>query len=317
MATINWRGRSAYLDWREGGRRHRQTLGQITADEAETALQAKVFELRTGHRLIQESPFALIADSYLVWHARHYPHSHERIRGIVENWLIPHFDELTETAWNDYCDSRPVAPATLQKEFRTLCAIINWAIKRKLLTDNPLAAVEAPRLLDSRPVDFYTRAQLETLYQWSPIHHAVWRLCANSGLRRGEALQLGWQHIHDGFIWIESRQAARTKSGRWRKVPLTDGTKLALRILESRGTERVLPRQHPKSLTRAFEKCTRRAGLSGSLHWLRHTCAAHLVMAGVPIRTVQVLMGHASVKTTERYAHLAPDYLKGAVPISL
>jgi site-specific recombinase XerD len=36
-------------------------------------------------------------------------------------------------------------------------------------------------------------------------------------------------------------------------------------------------------------------------------------MAGVPLRTVQVLAGHADIKTTERYAHLAPDYLANAV----
>lgn len=318
MATIYWRGDRAYLNWREHGERQRKSLGRVTPQQAKRARQVKEFELATGERVAQETPFMLIATSYLSWHEQTYPHSHERIRGIIEQYLVPHFsEEVSETAWEDYRQSRQCAPATLLKEFRTLQAILNWALKRRLIPHNPLLAIAAPRVLHSRPVAFYTAAQLDTLYQWSPYHHAIWRLMANTGLRRAEAQHLRWPHVHDGFVWIESREGERTKSGKWRKVPLTKGATLALKILGYRKTETVLPATTPESLTRAFAKCADRAGLQGNLHWLRHTYAAHLVMAGVPIRTVQILLGHASVTTTERYAHLAPDYLKGAVPISL
>ena len=58
----------------------------------------------------------------------------------------------------------------------------------------------------------------------------------------------------------------------------------------------------------------RRAGLKGvCIHSLRHTFASHLVMAGVDLATVQKLMGYRDIKTTLRYAHLAPDHLKSAV----
>ena len=72
----------------------------------------------------------------------------------------------------------------------------------------------------------------------------------------------------------------------------------------------VLPRITSESLSRAFLTDAGRLALDGSLHSLRHTYGAHLVMAGVPLRTVQVLMGHASFKTTERYAHLGKDHLR-------
>jgi len=55
-------------------------------------------------------------------------------------------------------------------------------------------------------------------------------------------------------------------------------------------------------------------GIKGaSLHTLRHTFASHLVMNGTDVYTVQKLLGHSSIKTTEIYAHLAPDFLKAAV----
>jgi site-specific recombinase XerD len=44
-------------------------------------------------------------------------------------------------------------------------------------------------------------------------------------------------------------------------------------------------------------------------HALRHTFAAHAVMSGIPLYTVKELLGHASIEMTQRYAHLAPDYL--------
>jgi site-specific recombinase XerD len=63
---------------------------------------------------------------------------------------------------------------------------------------------------------------------------------------------------------------------------------------------------HPDTLGDWFTEDARSIGLGGTLHRLRHTFCAHLVMAGVPLRRVQLLAGHADYKTTEQYAHLAP-----------
>ena len=53
--------------------------------------------------------------------------------------------------------------------------------------------------------------------------------------------------------------------------------------------------------------------LQGVENRLRHTFASHLVMAGVQLREVQELMGHASFETTVRYAHLSKDHVKKQV----
>ena len=59
----------------------------------------------------------------------------------------------------------------------------------------------------------------------------------------------------------------------------------------------------------ALGLAAREAGLGKHVHphMLRHTFASHAVMIGVPIRRVQRWLGHASVATTERYAHLRPE----------
>ena len=98
-------------------------------------------------------------------------------------------------------------------------------------------------------------------------------------------------------------------------MPLSDGAQKALEHLRAltRDAAYVLPKRQGASLTRVFGKALDRAGLEGSLHCLRHTFCAALVTRGVPLRTVQILAGHASFTTTEKYAHLAPDHLRDAV----
>src|SRR3954471_6115379 len=61
-------------------------------------------------------------------------------------------------------------------------------------------------------------------------------------------------------------------------------------------------------------RATRRAGLRRiGWHVLRHTFASHLAMRGVPLKAIQELLGHASIVTTMRYAHLAPHVARDAV----
>ena len=125
---------------------------------------------------------------------------------------------------------------------------------------------------------------------------------------RGEAQALTWRDVGKDEIRVLSEEGARTKSGRWRIIPISAGADDALR--ELKGDRSVLPAVSPTSLSRAFVRTLHRAEVPGSLHCLRHTYCSHLVMAGVPLRTVQVLAGHASYHTTERYAHLAPGHLR-------
>ena len=68
------------------------------------------------------------------------------------------------------------------------------------------------------------------------------------------------------------------------------------------------------NISRDFAVLCKRAGLENcTLHVLRHTFASNLMMSGVDLGTVQKLMGHKDIKTTMRYAHLAPDHLRAGV----
>lgn len=322
MATIYKRGQSYYIQWRELGELRRKSLGRVSKDEAETILYAKEVELRTGENILQNAQritFKAFSREYLDWHKFEYPDSHDRIYQITHSHLIPFFEfhslaqvDIPSTEKYKRQRAQVAAVGTVNKELRTLQAIINKAVEWGRLPRNPIKSVKPIKDTNSRPARYYTEHELELIYKADPTHADIWRLLANTGMRRAEAFNLKWADVHADSIRMLSTSSQRTKSGKWRDIPLSPGARQALHALENE-TDHVLPRMNPRSLTRAFDKALKRAGLDGTLHCLRHTFCSHLVMQGVPLRTVQILAGHSSFKTTEGYAHLAPGHLQSSV----
>jgi site-specific recombinase XerD len=104
-----------------------------------------------------------------------------------------------------------------------------------------------------------------------------------------------------------------TKSGKERKVPLTQSLERALREIRHAKGPRVFcnPDGSPLTLWQLHERlwsACRRAGLR-RIRWhdCRHSFASQLIMAGTPLRQVQEWLGHSTITMTMRYAHLAPN----------
>lgn len=341
MASLRIIDGAWVLDWREDKKRHRQVLGrvdEIQKRDVERILKRKNLELSAGYGMLNppSAPrFPEFVTDYLQWHAAEHPHSHQRVKQIVEQHLLPEFELMTLDQIKplpvEQWKQKRMAPgddqpkvATVTKELRTLKAMLNRAVAWELLPRNPLEYVGEPKALDSKPPRFYTPAELLALYeachavvnngegpQPNPVHAPMWRLYANTGMRRQEGIWLRRSWIGRDAMKILSTEDERTKSGKWREIPLTDGARIALERLPREG-DYVLPRMTPPSVSRAFLRDAARAGLDGGMHCLRHTYISHLVMAGIPLRTVQVLAGHSTIAVTERYAHLTPGYLQDA-----
>ncbi len=260
---------------------------------------------------------ALIA-VYLDWRRHEFPDSHARVADILTR-VFAAFHDLPPDGLTPFLIERwklarltAVRRGTVLKELRTLSALYNAAISWGLASSNPVRQVRKPRDHDNPP-RWYTAEELGRLYAASGHHAPWWRFLANTGLRRAEALHLRRANLRDGVIQVMSRDGARTKSRRARQIPLSPGARAALAALPDPGNGYVLPRINPDSMSRAFRVDARRAGLDGSLHALRHTFAAHLASRGVPLREIQLLLGHSTIRVTEMYAHLAPERLRAAV----
>lgn len=329
MATLNKRGNNWQLNWHDADGQHRVSLGAIPPKDARIALQRKKLELLTGARLagggtfgeFGTSTFGQFCVEYLAWYEQTYPSTFPRVEAIIRLHLARFWDVpltgITAMMANRWAAERAkqVKPATVTREARVLKAVLNTARKWKVISASPLANWAAPPEREDKPPEFYTSEQLAALYLASgPTWAPVWQFMANTGLRRNEALNLQIKDVREDCIHVLSTNEAPTKSRKWREVPLNASARAAVKALRGDRTEGPLvPQVFPRSVTRAFDKAAKRAGLGGSLHTLRHTFVSHLVMANVNLPTVKRLAGHASINTTLRYAHLSPEYRNSAV----
>lgn len=308
----------------EQGRRIRHSLPAHTPEREVKALARRAERDRVQTRLFgRENPAPTLAEcagDYCAWHELEHPSSHYRVRQIIEQHLLPAFGDARLNAiapgaveqWK--AARRTEAKAhTVTKELRVFKALLNRAVRLGLIERSPIDSVESPRITDSKPPLFYSAEQMARLYAASPFapwHAPAWKLLANTGMRRGEALaaRKDWL-MADRALNIQSTGEERTKSGEWRSIPLSVGAREALQALaQIVAGPYILPRVHKVVMSHAAAKCIARAGLGGSLHTLRHTYGSTLAMAGVPLRVIQRYMGHAHVSTTEIYAHLTPGF---------
>ena len=147
--------------------------------------------------------------------------------------------------------------------------------------------------------------------------HAMLRLMYHAGLRVSEVVALTWNDVHitnDGAVldvW--------GKGVKQRFVLISQGMYDELRTLDwqvgadhyvfqsRKGKGGVFP-MDTRQVDRIVLDAARRAGITGnvSAHWLSHANASHSLDNGAPIHVVQQSLGHASLVTTTRYAHIKP-----------
>jgi integrase len=141
----------------------------------------------------------------------------------------------------------------------------------------------------------------------------------NSGMRLGEILNLTWSQIDFDARTI---LVTKTKSGKDRTVCLNAPVFRELqRIHAENGLSPyvfVNPRTKKRfgSVKTAFKAACRRAGIAGfRFHDARHSFASRLVAKGVDVATVRDLLGHSSLRVTERYIHSAQEQKRKAVEL--
>ena len=154
-------------------------------------------------------------------------------------------------------------------------------------------------------------------------YKVCFELIYSCGLRVSEAvnLELSQIFIREGLIRI------RGKGDKERLVPLGDEAESWLRtyLREGRplllkgpsGNDRVFLNNRGDGLSRKgmwkrFKGIAKRADVDGKIHTLRHSFATHLLRGGADLRSVQELLGHADISTTQIYTHLNQDDLEQA-----
>jgi integrase len=141
-------------------------------------------------------------------------------------------------------------------------------------------------------------------------------IAMETGLRKGELLGLTWERVDlsRGVIRLEGRaqgDSAGTKSGKRREVPMRQAVYELLAALPEPRTGRIWRQNNIRT---AFESAVEAACLEDlHFHDLRHHFASWYIMRGGSLPPLQQILGHADLKMTLRYAHLAPEHLRSEI----
>jgi integrase len=215
-----------------------------------------------------------------------------------------------------------VTPTTVNIELRTIKAMFGYALKWGLLEQSPCRNVPQVKIPEQPPA-YLTQEQVMLLLEKieDPNFRLLVEFAVHTGMRRGEILNLKWDHVDlaSRMITVRSEGTFKTKSGRVHHIPMNE---VVYHILatKKRGSEFVFVTTGGRKLlddfvTHRFKKYVRKAGLSDHIHFhsLRHTFASLLAKAGVPLFDIQKLLNHRHITTTQIYSHLSPEHLRASV----
>jgi len=221
------------------------------------------------------------------------------------------------------------ARTTIARKVASLRSFYRFLIREGVVSDNPATSLTVPRLEKRLPV-FLDEDQVTRLLDApDPAEpagrrdHAILEMLYSTGMRIGELAAVSLEDLD----LIGEVVVAKGKGKKERLVPLGAAAVQALRdYLEVRGTIAQRRRTNRRALfvnkaggrlsdrgvRRIFHKYARRVGLPDrvSPHTLRHSFATHMLNHGADLRSVQELLGHASIASTQIYAHVTTEQLK-------
>jgi len=222
----------------------------------------------------------------------------------------------------------PVKPATLQRKVACLRSFHRHLRRQGILEEDPTAHLRAPRQSRRLP-QVLSRDEVGRLLEQpagtAPAalrDRALLELMYACGLRASEAvaLELGDLDLETGVL------RARGKGAKQRIVPIGSAAARAVAAYLARGRPRLVgDRLEPRlfvnhrghgltrqGLYKIVQRHAKAAGLAARMspHTLRHTFATHLLAGGCDLRSLQEMLGHADIGTTQLYTHLSAGRLR-------
>lgn len=313
-----------YVDCSFNGKRVRKRVGPLKKDAIQIGKQIES-DLIAGHYEVTESKkitFDQLSTEYLKFsQANKRPQVFRRDKGIIEKLLkVFKGRMITSISAHDlekYKIERinEVAPATVNRELTCIKHMFNKAVIWHYLRHNQLRMVQRFKEPPGR-LRYLTNKEIKSLLRKCASHlRPIVITALNTGLRKGEILNLKWSDVDMTNRVITIKRAKNNES---KIVPINETLYKTLKSLKHKKDGRpVFANENGKpygDVKNGFATALKHAGIENfRFHDLRHTFASHLVMAGVDIRTVQELMGHKDIRMTMRYSHLSNAHLKEAV----
>ena len=304
-------------------RKSTKTTSKKLAKDIEAAYRTAVAKEENLGIIPQVDPtFRELCDKY--WEMKACRLASRGIESMLKQWKN-HFGDIRVSKMRlshveQYFDAMEKAPSSVNRHKGQFKAMFNWAVRffdedRVLTTNNPAKGLQkVPERSRWRYLD---RGEMQALLCELEKRHnqhirPIVLTALYTGMRRGEILNLRWKDVDlkQGIIHV-----MESKTGRSRTIPITKDLRQIFPKMKSRfkGTYVFVTTRKKggkiKEFKTAWGNALTRAGIDDfTFHDVRHTFASHLVMRGAGISTVASLLGHADVRMTQRYAHLAPGH---------
>ena len=300
----------------------KQEIKYIASDEVKELIFRWQAWLRDERRY---SPHTL--DAYSRDLSDFFEYMHELLHKVPD---IKDVKTAEVRLFRSYLSSRAakyIDKASIARELSSIKNFYNWLARNNIVENTALSIISSPRRSKILPKAIEVDDALNILdiakdfskKEWQGLRDvAIFTILYGCGLRISEALSLNMGDInHNNFLKIKG------KGNKERLVPLLPIIKEKINayikacpydikngeplFLGARG-ERISPR----IVQRTLEKIRGYLGLSDNLtpHALRHSYATHLLANGTDLRSIQELLGHASLSTTQRYTDVHIETLK-------
>jgi site-specific recombinase XerD len=236
------------------------------------------------------------------------------INRIVGNVPVSTFNEHHISLFQKTRKAQGVGNKTINKELYYIMGLLKWCREEKGLE---IRAVKLKKLPYARPLPIVlSPAEVSRILKVAPPFYRALILCLYTlGLRFSEASSLKWEDVDFENMAVRTRQ----KGGSFKILPLSPRLKAALEeigprdrgkyVFVSKGTGQPIV-----NVRRALKTICAKAGVKKHVHphLFRHSVATAMMGAGINLRTVQAMLGHADIGTTEFYTHVAMEHLRGA-----
>lgn len=323
MGSVFLRGDSWVGEYKDRGKTRRVAFGKkgiVTKTMAKEMLRKKEQMVKLGQYDMLDAEIPTLNEfskSYI-----EYQRDVKRVRSFDRTRVaVNHFSrffgdkklsELTPEDIDIYKQRRleeGVKLGTIKRELHVIRHLFNQARKwKKFFGENPVSQSGMPEVHDQKERVLTPEEELRLLEAIPDEFKPIILIALNTGMRLGEILGLQWAWIDFKGNLINLPQT-HTKTRTSRRVPINPilRTLLLNRKLAYAG-DLVFPSESRYSLIgqvkRSFKRACQDSGIDNlRFHDLRHTVGTRLGEEGVPIQTISKLLGHTTIRMTERYVH--------------